>query len=107
VTSDLGCIINEYNLGQGIKSHVDSLDTFGPVVASLSLLTPCSMSFCHVDEKSGSNIKLPPRSLIVLTEEARYKYKHGISKDEIDYANGEQIIRGRRVSLTFRTLISE
>ena len=47
-----------------------------------------------------------PRSLLVMTRSSRFDYKHSISKDAIEYYNGEEIIRDRRVSLTFRTIMN-
>lgn len=67
------------------------------------------------------NTSIGPRSLLVMRKSPRYDYKHSISKDLIEYFfnnnrynNGdnnnqlncrEEIIRSRRVSLTFRTII--
>ena len=48
---------------------------------------------------------IEPRSLLIMTKSSRFDYKHSISKDAIEYYNGEEIIRDRRVSLTFRTIV--
>ena len=50
------------------------------------------------DKKS---IYLEHRSLLILKDDARYKWKHGITPRKID--NG--VRRGRRISLTFRKVI--
>lgn len=48
-------------------------------------------------------IFLPPRSLLVLSEEARYAWHHYIPHHKVDIINGERIRRStRRVSFTFR-----
>lgn len=48
-------------------------------------------------------IFLPPRSLLVLSEEARYAWHHYIPHHKVDIINGEMIHRSmRRVSFTFR-----
>ncbi|RHZ88525.1 hypothetical protein Glove_22g21 [Diversispora epigaea] len=120
------CIINEYMAGQGIMPHTDSPSLFGPVILSLSLLSPCLMKFEHKDFADKSEVVLlRPRSLVIMTKSSRYDYKHSISKDLIEYFfnnsnnnndnyNGgndnqlncrEEIIRSRRISLTFRTII--
>ncbi|CAI7840452.1 unnamed protein product [Closterium sp. NIES-54] len=46
---------------------------------------------------------LPPRSLLVLTGEARYAWSHYIPNHKIDHINGQDFPRApRRVSYTFR-----
>ncbi|KAJ3158732.1 hypothetical protein HDU86_002697 [Geranomyces michiganensis] len=95
------CLVNEYLLGQGIMPHVDS-GAFGPVVTSLSLGTSCVMNFIKGSHETA--VLLEPRSLLVLTGDARSHFKHGIGKQPYDTYNGLKIERGRRVSLTFRTL---
>jgi alkylated DNA repair protein alkB homolog 8 len=61
-----------------------------------------------VDSSDGSishrkkHLWLPPRSLLVLRGDARYKWGHGIACRTCDKVNGVLIPRGRRVSLTFR-----
>ncbi|KAH9293571.1 hypothetical protein KI387_041226, partial [Taxus chinensis] len=46
---------------------------------------------------------LPPRSLLLLSEEARYAWHHYIPHHKVDIVNGERIRRSlRRVSFTFR-----
>ncbi|CAG8503761.1 14999_t:CDS:2 [Dentiscutata heterogama] len=105
------CIINEYEAGQGIMPHTDAATIFGPIILSLSLLSSCLMKFTHSSNpETQFLIVLPPRSLLIMTKSSRYDYKHSISKDIIEWfdrgENGEkqEIIRSRRVSLTFRTV---
>lgn len=45
---------------------------------------------------------LQPRSLLILSDEARYLWKHGIMPRKHDLYDGYVIERKRRVSLTFR-----
>jgi alkylated DNA repair dioxygenase AlkB len=94
-------IVNEYQPGQGIAPHLDSL-AFGPVVASLSLGSACSMGFEGPGGEALS-LWLEPGSLLVLGGEARSSWKHGIAKRRSDVVDGVRHPRGRRVSLTFRT----
>ncbi|KAJ1344213.1 hypothetical protein BSLG_001353 [Batrachochytrium salamandrivorans] len=98
-------LINEYQVGQGIMPHVDSKDTFGPTVTSLSLLSPCVMTFTNKTTGVQSHVLLPRRSLLVLTGDARDKYTHAISKDDTVFAKGELVERGRRISLTIRSIL--
>lgn len=64
------------------------------------------MEFTH--SATGEKIAhmLEPCSLIILSGDARYKWKHGISSRKTDKYKGLIIQRGRRVSLTFRSIIS-
>lgn len=104
-------IVNEYQPGQGIGRHVDCVPCFGPVVASLSLLAPCTMLLqtrgLPYDDPlcQTHHLWLEPRSLIVLNKDARYKWAHSIPMRYTDEHNDEIIYRERRVSVTFRTVI--
>lgn len=95
-------IVNEYQPGQGIASHVDS-PAFGPVVASLSLASGCCMGF-EGPQGEALSLWLEPGSLLVLGGEARSVWRHGIAQRRSDVVDGERRPRGRRVSLTFRTV---
>jgi hypothetical protein len=46
-------------------------------------------------------------SLLILADDARYKWRHAIPGRKNDRVDGQVIRRGRRVSLTFRTVIVE
>ncbi|MES2215654.1 MAG: alpha-ketoglutarate-dependent dioxygenase AlkB [Pseudomonadota bacterium] len=96
-------IVNEYTQGQGIASHIDCVPCFGNTIASLSLNSLCLMDF-KKDNKSAS-ILLEPRSLILLSGEARYNWQHGITARKSDIYEGVKIQRQRRVSLTFRKVL--
>jgi alkylated DNA repair dioxygenase AlkB len=47
---------------------------------------------------------LQPRSLLVLRGPARYNWRHGIPRRHSDIIDGRRVPRGRRVSMTFRTV---
>jgi alkylated DNA repair dioxygenase AlkB len=103
------CLVNEYTMVHGIAEHVDDSSAFGSCVVSLSLLSPCVMAFTHIETKEKSYMLLEPRSLLILRDQARYEYKHGIpNKKSISIPNSnQQLIRDesyRRLSLTFRKL---
>ncbi|KAG9298744.1 hypothetical protein G9A89_012812 [Geosiphon pyriformis] len=101
------CIVNEYQPGQGIMAHTDAPSLFGPIILSLSLLSSCLITFTHViDPTNQFSVILRPRSLLMMTESCRFDYKHSISKDLVEFYGEEKIVRDRRVSLTFRTVIS-
>jgi len=96
-------IINEYQPGQGISPHVDVL-SFGDTIASLSLGSSCIMEF--TSDANKAPVLLESCSLVVLSDEARYKWKHAILARKTDKYNGQVITRKRRISLTFRNVIS-
>jgi alkylated DNA repair dioxygenase AlkB len=92
-------IINEYMPGQGIAPHIDCVPCFGGVICSLSLASGCVMSLTNGNAEKS--IYLEPQSLLILRDDSRYKWKHGIAARKSD--NG--VRRQRRVSLTFRKVI--
>jgi alkylated DNA repair dioxygenase AlkB len=102
--SDQG-LANEYMPGQGIAPHVDCEPYFGNIVISLSLLSPCVMNFNRVGCDEQASLLLEPCSIVVLKDEARYKWTHGIPKRLKDTVDGVTYTRGRRVSLTFRKAV--
>ena len=99
-------IVNEYQPGQGISSHIDCEPCFENLIVSLSLGSSCVMDFTH---KRDSTKKIPvwlaPRSIIVLRDESRYNWLHGIAPRKSDQLAGQTYERQRRVSLTFRKVI--
>ncbi|XP_015575113.1 alkylated DNA repair protein ALKBH8 homolog [Ricinus communis] len=118
--------VNEYPRGVGLSPHIDTHSAFEGSIFSLSLAGPCIMEFRRYSDDSrapkattnnemiienpdnGTNlvrraIYLPPRSMLLLSGEARYAWQHYIPHHKIDTVNGNVITRGsRRVSFTFR-----
>jgi len=85
-------LINKYEPGQGISAHTDA-KCFGDEISSLSLQSATTMlfggSFTH---------RLLPRSLVVMSGNARWRITHAIPARKRDPEGP----RGRRISLTFR-----
>jgi alkylated DNA repair dioxygenase AlkB len=94
-------LVDEYLPGQGIAFHRD-YSSFDRTVVSLSLLSPCVMEFREPKTRRLESLLLAPRSLLVLSDAARYKWQHGIARRKRDRWQGRLIIRGRRLSVTFR-----
>jgi alkylated DNA repair dioxygenase AlkB len=94
-------LVNEYEPGQGISLHRD-YEPFGRTVVSLSLLSPAVMDFRCVSDGHKERLLLEPRSLLVLSDEARYEWEHGIAARKKDVWQGVTVPRERRVSVTFR-----
>jgi alkylated DNA repair dioxygenase AlkB len=97
-------LVNEYQPGQGISSHIDCVPCFGDTVLSLSLASRCIMLFTHRATRERVELLLEPGSLLVMRGEARYEWKHGIPARKADTYDGLAMPRGRRVSLTLRTV---
>jgi alkylated DNA repair dioxygenase AlkB len=98
-------IVNEYLPGQGISAHVDHIPSFGPAVASVSLLSACVMEFTHPEDSTRVPVRLAPGSLCVMTGPARFVWRHTIPARKTDPGPGRRVTRGRRVSVTFRTVL--
>jgi alkylated DNA repair dioxygenase AlkB len=94
-------LVNEYSPGQGISLHRD-YEPFGRTVVSLSLLSACVMDFQHAATGEKQSCLLQPRSVLVLSDAARYEWQHGIAARKTDVWQGERLPRGRRLSVTFR-----
>ncbi|MFO0848008.1 MAG: alpha-ketoglutarate-dependent dioxygenase AlkB [Gemmataceae bacterium] len=94
-------LVNEYLPGQGISPHRDYAP-FGRTVVSLSLLSPCVMDLRHPPTGRRDRLLLEPRSLLVLADEARYEWEHGIAPRKRDSWQGLPVERSRRLSVTFR-----
>ena len=103
-------LINEYETGQGIMPHVDSPKLFGPIITSLTLGSPCVMTFAK--DSDQFNLVLPSRSMLVMRDQVRYEYTHQISKLAQEkgmdlMGNCITVVRDRRVSMTFREMVPE
>jgi hypothetical protein len=128
-------ILNLYLPGEGISAHVDLLQRFGDGILGLSLGSGCVMRFQKENPKPPDNsvwsaahlkspglaqgqdcwdLYLPERSVLVLSEEARYDWKHSIEAKLGDLVESEAdgeiekaswIARGMRLSITFRWLL--
>jgi alkylated DNA repair dioxygenase AlkB len=98
-------IVNEYQPGQGIAPHIDCVPCFTDTIASLSLGSTCIMEFTHTETQQKIPMLLEPRSLVVLSGDARYRWQHSIPHRKTDRHDGQILSRGRRLSLTFRKVI--
>lgn len=107
MTKPTQCIINEYTQNQYISKHIDSPLIFGPIIVSLSLGEDTNFYFINTETKEKIEIEVPRRSLLILKDEARYKWTHEIPKRKTYILNGNIIKKRenyRRISLTFRTM---
>ena len=99
-------IVNEYLPGQGISAHIDCEPCFKDTIVSMSLASSCVMYFTNkLDHSLKIPVLLEPRSIVVLTGQARYEWLHSITARRYDEWESNRLERGRRVSLTFRKVI--
>lgn len=92
-------IINEYDPGQGIRPHKDR-NYFQNQICGVNLGSGCVMQFIKSGEKL--EVEIPRRSIYVMQDEARTKYKHAIPPRKKDKLDGNVKHRDRRVSITYR-----
>ena len=111
-------LINEYNSGEGIMPHTDGV-AYYPCTATVSLGSAALMRF-H-ERGPGARILhelvLRPGSLVLFRDAAYVDLLHSISDDAVDVVGrlapclnlleagveaGDELPRGRRVSLTIR-----
>ncbi|CAA7259377.1 unnamed protein product [Cyclocybe aegerita] len=126
-------IINLYQPGEGITPHVDLLGRYGDGIIGVSFNSGSVMRFDKVvptepaaeseksEHRTRLDLYLPERSIVILSEEARYHWTHGIEKKTRDFVSlstvdgdsidasglekGAWIERGVRMSITFRWLL--
>ncbi len=98
-------IVNEYVGDQGIGRHVDAETSFADGIATISLLESWEMVFRERGEPRGRDValRLDRRCAAILTGDARYRWTHEIPKRK--YEPG-RLARGRRLSLTFRKVLT-
>ncbi|KAJ3681382.1 hypothetical protein LUZ60_015871 [Juncus effusus] len=107
-------IANVYKPGEGICSHVDLL-RFEDGIAIISLESSCVMQFTltkeeeqEIEKKALSKsvpVFLNPGSLVLMSGEARYLWKHGINRESNSQVwGGQEIEQKRRTSVTLRKL---
>ncbi|KAJ3071289.1 hypothetical protein HDU98_005566 [Podochytrium sp. JEL0797] len=121
-------LVNEYIGDRGLSCHLEDPDAFGHYIYTVSLVNPVWMDLKPVLEASaGTNgidsngnkprrepddlvpmrILLEPRSVLILSGDARYKWMHGITKTKsVQMPNGQaSVLRDenyKRLSLTMR-----
>ena len=99
-------IVNEYLPGQGISAHIDCVPCFDGTIASLSLASAAIMVFTGPSGER-EELYLQPGSLLVLEGDARFKWRHAIPARKTDMVDDKRMSRTRRVSLTFRKVLTE
>jgi alkylated DNA repair dioxygenase AlkB len=96
-------VANDYAPGSGIFAHVDPA-VLGDTVASISLASTCVMRFSHQESERTQELLLEPRSVLVLSGDAHWRWRHEIPARAVDTWQNDERPRSRRVSLTFRVV---
>jgi alkylated DNA repair dioxygenase AlkB len=94
-------IINEYVPGEGIKPHKDRA-YYENQICGVNLGSGCIMRFIKGKNEEVIDVEIPRRSLYVMQDDARKKWKHAIPPRKKDNINGTMQHRERRVSITYR-----
>jgi alkylated DNA repair dioxygenase AlkB len=95
-------LINNYIPGDGCKSHTDEIEFWEDYVIGVSFGSGCSFEYSKADKKII--VYMPECSVYLMINDARYKWRHGITFDKEDYYYGDLIERNERISLTFRSI---
>lgn len=108
------CIINDYQPGQGISTHIDNAG-YGHTIGCFTIGSPAEMTFTKVISRSGGKAKIKKvniyplsGSLYIMSRECRKKWSHcmvGRKSDPPLDGSGGRIKRGRRISITFRKVL--
>ncbi|PKA57423.1 hypothetical protein AXF42_Ash013611 [Apostasia shenzhenica] len=95
------------NVQLGICAHIDLL-RFADGIAIISMESECVMHFSKADDVQGVcnvPVLLHPGSLVLMSGEARYNWKHEINrKPGFQFWKGKEILQQKRTSLTLRKL---
>ena len=94
-------IVNEYQGAQGIRPHIDH-PGFGPAICTVSLLEDWEMDL-SLRRNQDRPALLEAGSCLAMTGPSRDRWRHGIP---VRRNEPEGNRRGRRLSLTFRTVLN-
>ena len=94
-------IINEYVPGEGIKPHKDRA-YYENQICGVNLGSGCIMRFIKGMNEQVIDVEIPRRSVYVMQDDARKKWKHAIPPRKKDNIGGQLKHRERRVSITYR-----
>jgi alkylated DNA repair dioxygenase AlkB len=94
-------IINEYVPGEGIKPHKDRA-YYENQICGVNLGSGCIMRFIKGMNEQVIDVEIPRRSVYVMQDDARKKWKHAIPPRKKDNIDGQLKHRERRVSITYR-----
>jgi len=97
-------IVNAYQAGAGISAHID-LSAFDDAIVAISLGSTCVMQFAEKASGREEELLVEPGSALVLSGDARSQWTHAIPARTSDLRHNRELVRRRRVSLTFRRML--
>ncbi len=101
-------LINDYQPGQGIAAHLDEMPHPDSQVVTISLLDSYPMEFARIGTEEKFEQWLARRSVAVMNGASRTDWTHEILKRKADLVQGGgRRVRGRRISVTYRTMLFE
>ena len=101
-------LINDYQPGQGIAAHLDEMPHPDSQVVTISLLDSYPMLFARIGSSDTFEQWLERRSVAVMSGASRTEWTHEIVKRKADVIQGGgRRVRGRRVSVTYRTMLGK
>eukprot|EP01118_Nematostelium_gracile_P001942 TRINITY_DN12008_c0_g1_i1.p1 TRINITY_DN12008_c0_g1~~TRINITY_DN12008_c0_g1_i1.p1 ORF type:complete len:228 (+),score=42.04 TRINITY_DN12008_c0_g1_i1:72-755(+) len=101
--------INIYENGGGCPMHTDA-KSIGDSIAMFSLMSPAVMGLGKIVQSQerlppaaipSVRMLLVPGSLLVMRDEVRYNWEHGIVPEETTEFNGERLTNQERISVVF------
>jgi len=108
-------LLNEYEPGDGVRAHTDDTRFWREFVLGLSLGSAVTMRFTSPPalpagsvssliavQTEAVDVRLPARSLYVLTGASRWEWKHEIAYQLEDIVADISVPRGHRMSVTLR-----
>jgi len=95
------CIVNNYKGNQGIGRHID-VKSYGSVIGCYTFGSGATMTFKQ-DDKTV-DLYVEPNTLYIMSGDARYKWTHEMRQRLSDKVGDKRVMRGRRVSVTFRNV---
>lgn len=99
-------IINEYAPGEGIRPHKDR-NYFENQICGVNLGSGTMMRFIKIVGGDVVDVYMPPRTVYVMQDDARYKWNHAIVPRKKDVVDGILLLRQRRLSITYRKVIQK
>lgn len=82
-----------YVAGQGIHQHFDDPEDFDNEIVMVSLTGSCILRFTNKETGAMYDVETKAGTVVVIRDDARYVWKHGIPKDSV---------KGTRISMVFR-----
>lgn len=94
-------IVNEYDPGQGISAHIDA-PVYGDTIICYTLGSGATMRFTKPETGEVVDLYVTPRSVYIMSDVARYGWKHEMISRKTNTVDGQTIPRSRRISITLR-----